>query len=344
MVEDAPDPAALVGLLAEESRLRVVAALALGAAKPDDLLSVTRLSARDLGAALRRLEKGGLVAIADGQVQLNAQVFKDAARAAAPPEPADDYGAADPREASVLRTFVRGGKLLQMPMQASKRRIVLEHIAAVFEPGVRYPEREVNAILRAWYDDYAALRRYLVDGRLLDREPGGDYWRIGGWVEDVPEPVTARDDATPGTPAVEVSRLAAYALVRDGDRVLLSRIAVGRRLAGIWHLPGGKVEFGESPEEAVIREAYEETGLHIRLAGLRAADSMVNEIDRDGERLRTHGVGLVYSAEVTGGTLGVTEVDGSTDDARWWTVAEIEAGLPTTRIVRTMLASSSRLQ
>jgi len=54
----------------------------------------------------------------------------------------------------------------------------------VFEPGVKYPERDVNAILRAWHDDHAALRRYLVDEGLLDRE-GGQYWRSGGYVDVV---------------------------------------------------------------------------------------------------------------------------------------------------------------
>jgi mutator protein MutT len=330
VADDAPGPATLVGLLAEDVRLRVVAALALGATKPDDLLTTTGLSGRTLGLALRRLEKGGLVTIDGGEVLLNAEAFKAAARAAAPEDQPEDHGASDPREAAVLRTFVRGGRLLQMPVVANKRRIVLEHIAAVFEPGVRYAESQVNAILRAWYDDYAALRRYLVDGGLLDRE-AGEYWRIGGWVDDVPVPPSA-------TPPVElrVSRLGAYALIRDGERVLLSRIAVGRRLAGIWHLPGGRVEFGETPEEAVLREVYEETGLSVRLTGLRVADSFMHSYDRDAERVTTHNIGLVYLAEVTGGTLGVTEVNGSTDEARWWPVAEV-ATLPTTRIVRTML-------
>jgi hypothetical protein len=66
-----------------------------------------------------------------------------------------------------------------MPAAHGKRMVVLEHIAAAFEPGVRYPEREVNAVLRAWFDDYAALRRYLVDSDLLSRADG-TYWRTGG--------------------------------------------------------------------------------------------------------------------------------------------------------------------
>jgi hypothetical protein len=47
---------------------------------------------------------------------------------------------------------------------------------------VRYPEREVNALLAVWHPDTAALRRYLVDEGLLTRE-AGLYWRSGGWVD-----------------------------------------------------------------------------------------------------------------------------------------------------------------
>ena len=57
--------------------------------------------------------------------------------------------------------------------------LVLEHIAAAFAPGVKYPEREVDATLRAFHPDHAALRRYLVDEELLTRD-AGVYWRIGG--------------------------------------------------------------------------------------------------------------------------------------------------------------------
>ncbi|MFB9239873.1 DUF2087 domain-containing protein [Plantactinospora siamensis] len=83
----------------------------------------------------------------------------------------------------VLRTFLPDGRLVSMPARAGKRRVLLEHIVTFFEPGVRYPESEVNLKLRAIYPaDWVALRRYLVDERLLDRADGL-YWRIGGYVE-----------------------------------------------------------------------------------------------------------------------------------------------------------------
>ena len=64
----------------------------------------------------------------------------------------------------VLNTFIKDGRLVSMPAKAAKRRIVLEHIVTVFEPGVRISEREVDAALRSFYEqDWVSLRRYLID-------------------------------------------------------------------------------------------------------------------------------------------------------------------------------------
>ena len=82
----------------------------------------------------------------------------------------------------VVRTYLRGGRLTAMPRSGRKRQIVLEQLAQRFEPGRRYREEQVNAVLHEVWDDVAALRRYLVDAALLDRA-GGEYWRIGGPVE-----------------------------------------------------------------------------------------------------------------------------------------------------------------
>jgi hypothetical protein len=88
----------------------------------------------------------------------------------------------DRQREAVLRTFLDSdGRLLGMPAKMSKRRFVLEHVVCAFEPGVKYAELEVNAILRSFYDDYAALRRYLIDAGLMAREDGF-YWRTGGYV------------------------------------------------------------------------------------------------------------------------------------------------------------------
>jgi hypothetical protein len=78
-----------------------------------------------------------------------------------------------------LRAFMRADRIAVMPARPTRRRLLLECVAQAFEPGVRYPEAEVNEVLRAVYDDPAALRRYLIDEDLLSRR-AGIYWRSGG--------------------------------------------------------------------------------------------------------------------------------------------------------------------
>jgi hypothetical protein len=77
---------------------------------------------------------------------------------------------------------MKDGRITTMPAKRSKRLVLLDHVAGRFEVGVRYPELEVNSKLRAVFDDYVALRRYLIDEGFLARA-NGEYWRIGGTVE-----------------------------------------------------------------------------------------------------------------------------------------------------------------
>ncbi|BCB81640.1 hypothetical protein Pflav_080500 [Phytohabitans flavus] len=168
-------------MLAEPDRLTTFAALVLGAATPSEVAASTGLPARQIVAALRRLEAGGLVTSVDGRIVAEANAFKEAVREHAPPPAVEEDLDPDRAKAAVLRVFVRDGRILRMPAARGKRRIILEHIVASFEPGIRYPERAVDAILRAWYDDHAALRRYLIDEGLMSRE-NAIYWRTGGYV------------------------------------------------------------------------------------------------------------------------------------------------------------------
>ncbi|MGC9668879.1 DUF2087 domain-containing protein [Planosporangium sp. 12N6] len=175
-------PEALCGLLAETDRLRVYSAVVLGADLPSAVADRTGLPPRSVVAALRRLQQGGLVDVVDGRFTARTEVFKDAVREYAPPpvevEPLDP----DRQKDMILRTFIVDGRLAQIPAARGKRRVVLEHLASCFEPGVKYPEKAVDAILRAWHPDYASLRRYLIDEELLARD-NAIYWRTGGYVD-----------------------------------------------------------------------------------------------------------------------------------------------------------------
>jgi hypothetical protein len=179
-----PDAAAIAGLLAHDGRRRVVAALVLGSATVDEIRRATGLTTREVASALARLVAGELVVRGeDGDHVLRGEAFRLAAVAAAPERPAPDpTGDAPEDEARVLRTYFRAGRLTQWPAQRSKKLIVLDRLAQEFDVGVRYSERQVNAILRRFHPDVATLRRYLVDEGFLDREAAGEYWRAGGTV------------------------------------------------------------------------------------------------------------------------------------------------------------------
>jgi len=177
----APDAAAIAGLLADDDRRQAFAALVLGASSIDEVRTATGLPVRAAATALQRLVDGGLVertGLSD-HVVLGA-AFRRAARAAAAARTRSEATSDAPTDdARVLRTYLRNGRLTHIPVNKTKRRVVLDRLAQDFEIGVHFSEPQVNAILRAYHDDVAALRRYLVDEGFLDRA-AGRYWRAGG--------------------------------------------------------------------------------------------------------------------------------------------------------------------
>mgnify|MGYP005855575837 CR=1 FL=1 len=69
--------------------------------------------------------------------------------------------------------------------------------------------------------------------------------------------------ATGGEAKVRLMLVAACALVDADNRVLVARRPEGKPMAGLWEFPGGKVEPGERPEEALVRELAEELGIAV---------------------------------------------------------------------------------
>ena len=100
--------------------------------------------------------------------------------------------AAGPRKLTelekVLRAFVRDGRLVSIPAKPRKRELLLPWLLDECFPEDRdYEEKEVNQRLALMYPDVSALRRYLVDGRLMTRDQG-IYRRAAPPSPDRPKP------------------------------------------------------------------------------------------------------------------------------------------------------------
>lgn len=178
-------PDDILRALADPARLAIAGTLARTEASAKELAELLGLPVKRVRMHLNRLTTTGIVRLAEDRAtyRLDPETLRWAAEQVGPPRGAGmALGAATDDEEAVLRTFFRNGRLTEIPMKQGKRRIVLERIALEFEPGRHYDEKEVNVIVGRFFNDYAAIRRYLVDEGFLDRDHG-DYWRTGGRVE-----------------------------------------------------------------------------------------------------------------------------------------------------------------
>lgn len=123
------------------------------------------------------------------------------------------------------------------------------------------------------------------------------------------------------------------ALLRDG-RVLASRRTAPPRLAGLWEFPGGKVEDGESDEQALLRELREELGCEARVGERLGPDLLIGDT----------AVLRVYLATLVGGEPQLVDHD----EHRWLgadeldTVPWIEVDAPLLPPLRAQLLGTSR--
>jgi len=111
----------------------------------------------------------------------------------------------------------------------------------------------------------------------------------------------------------EITRIGAYGIIlRDGAILLCRLSAIVTGNVGKWTLPGGGIDFGEDPKDAVIREIAEETGLVARPGALADIHtSLVKRPEASYQRIR-----IIYHIDDVTGDL-VFETEGSTDKCAW---------------------------
>jgi 8-oxo-dGTP diphosphatase len=146
------------------------------------------------------------------------------------------------------------------------------------------------------------------------------------------------DPAAGGRDLPRRQRVAAYAVIIRDDQILLSRLAPYLVADEQWTLPGGGIDFGEDPRDAVVREVYEETGLDVEVGDRAWIDSArrhasVSDVEQGGTavteaRTDLHSVRMVFEgwAPADSPEPHVVEVDGSTVDARWVPLSRVRDG------------------
>lgn len=169
--------------LSDESRLKIVGAVASGERSVDELATLLDLRAPTVSHHLSRLKEIGLVTMrSEGTThlyQLNAQALRALSKQVLALDTINMIGeevASDAWDREVLGNFLDGERLKEIPASRKKREVILRWLADKFQYEKRYPEKEVNAIIGRHHPDFATLRRELIGARLLERE-SGSYWR-----------------------------------------------------------------------------------------------------------------------------------------------------------------------
>jgi 8-oxo-dGTP diphosphatase len=112
----------------------------------------------------------------------------------------------------------------------------------------------------------------------------------------------------------------AYGILVHEESVLLVRSSSPQIVPPLWWLPGGGINFGESPEETLLREFEEETGLAIKDPDLL---HVASDVRRRPNGDRIHTVRVLYTVSLDGGVLR-HEAIGTTDQVHWFKLDELD--------------------
>jgi biotin operon repressor len=174
---DEKDCLKTIKALADTSRLRLLNSIMRKSQYVEELSERMGLSASTVSFHLKKLEEAGLVAKSRDQYyavyKADERILDTTLRELIAFENIE-AGRQEARirnyREKVVRSFFKDNRLIRLPAQYKKKRIVLEEIARRFEPDRKYPEKEVNAIILEVFGDYCTVRRLMIDVGMMERK------------------------------------------------------------------------------------------------------------------------------------------------------------------------------
>jgi predicted transcriptional regulator len=173
--------------LSDANRLKIIGLLAQNSYSVEELSSMLDLRPSTVSHHLSRLSAVGLVSARAvsyyNMYRLETDALQALAQRLLAQETLPAMAAGVDMKAydrQVLKNFsLPDGRLKAIPAQYKKKQAILRYVVRVFEPGQRYTEKEVNALLGRYHEDTAFLRRGLINNNMLGREKDGSlYWLI----------------------------------------------------------------------------------------------------------------------------------------------------------------------
>jgi hypothetical protein len=171
-------------IFSDVNRLRLAALLSQEACTMEEIIARLSIRVNDVHRYLSQMEMAGLLQREGFRYRLDVKALETlsrevlAGRRQAVEAHSNDQHADDFDRQIIKNYSLPDGRLKEIPIQEKRLLPVLRHILQVFEPGVRYNEKQVNEALARYHEDYATLRRYLIDRQMIQRESNGTaYWR-----------------------------------------------------------------------------------------------------------------------------------------------------------------------
>jgi DNA-binding transcriptional ArsR family regulator len=163
--------------LADESRLKIVGILANQECSVEELAALLQLKEPTVSHHLGKLKELNLVNMRpEGNThfyQLDSEALQNMSKDIFTPEKIASLITdinTEAWETKVLKNYLEGDSLKDIPVSRKKRLVILKWLASKFEVGVNYPEKMVNEILQRYHPEGATLRRELISYQFMLRE------------------------------------------------------------------------------------------------------------------------------------------------------------------------------